>query len=213
MTQNAFHDVRFPLRIAFGATVSPERRTEIVTLGSGFEERNTRWAHSRRQYDAGQGVRTLDDLHEIIAFFEERRGRLFGFRFHDRVDCRSGPPSRPVTAFDQDLGAGNGVENKFQLFKTYGGVHNPYRRVIRKPVATSIRAAVGGSVLQAGLDFELDPENGVLSLAEAPALGVRVSAGFEFDVPVRFATDRLDINLATFKSGDIPSIPLVEIRL
>ncbi|MBA4783825.1 MAG: DUF2460 domain-containing protein [Rhizobiales bacterium] len=213
MTQNAFHDVRFPLRIAFGATVSPERRTEIVTLGSGFEERNTRWAHSRRQYDAGQGVRSLDDLHEIIAFFEERRGRLFGFRFHDRVDCRSGPPSRPVTAFDQDLGEGDGTTKVFQLVKTYGGAHNPYRREIRKPVAASLRAAVSGTVLQPGFDFDIDPENGLITFAQVPPPGARVTAGFEFDVPVRFATDRLDINLATFKSGDIPSIPLVEIRL
>jgi uncharacterized protein (TIGR02217 family) len=85
----AFHEVRFPLDISLGSRGGPRRRTDIVTLASGREERNARWAHSLRRYDAGLGVRTLDALHAVIAFFEERRGRLYGFRFRDRADQRS----------------------------------------------------------------------------------------------------------------------------
>lgn len=215
MTPNpSFHDVRFPVHIAFGAAINPERRTEIVTLGSGFEERNTRWAHSRRQYDAGQGVRTIDDLHEIVAFFEERRGMLYSFRWHDRIDCKSCAPSKTVTAFDQVLGQGDGTTADFQLIKVYGEVHAPYTRLIQKPLTGSVKVAVNDEVLEEGVDFSVDLDSGTVSfLNQVPAEAEGITAGFEFDVPVRFATDRLDINLTAFEAGNIPSIPLLEVRL
>ncbi len=71
------------------ARAGRERRTEIVTAGSGREERNARWAHSRRRYDAGYGVKTFEALSSVVAFFEERRGRLHGFRWRDRLDHSS----------------------------------------------------------------------------------------------------------------------------
>src|SRR5919206_1478289 len=101
-----FHEVRFPLDVSLGSRGGPQRRTDIVTLASGREHRNARLAHSRRHYDAGLGVRTLDALHAVVAFFEERRGRLYGFRFRDRVDWRSGPPSQALAATDQLIGTG-----------------------------------------------------------------------------------------------------------
>lgn len=210
---SSFHEIRFPVRIALGAAIAPERRTEIVTLGSGFEQRNTRWAHSRRQYDAGQGVRTIDDLHDIIDFFEERRAQLFGFRWHDRIDCKSCAPSKTVTALDQSLGDGDAQRTDFQLIKTYGKDHAPYERLIQKPIKDTVLVAVNDAPL-AQSDFSVDETTGIVSfLNGAPALGASVTAGYEFDVPVRFAVDRLDINLSTFEAGDIPSIPLVEVRL
>jgi uncharacterized protein (TIGR02217 family) len=88
-----FHEIQFPTAIAFHSSGGPERKTEIVTLGSGFEERNAVWADSRRHYDVGYGVKTLDDLHSVIAFFEARLGRLYGFRFEDFADFKSCAPS------------------------------------------------------------------------------------------------------------------------
>ena len=203
-----FHEVRFPTAIAFGATGGPERRTEIVALGSGHEERNSRWADSRRRYDAGYGIRSLDDLHAAIAFFEERRGRLYGFRWRDRVDCKSSPPEGTPAATDQAIGAGDGVTTAFQLVKVYGGAHASYTRAIRKPVDGTVLVAVDGAPLASG--WSCDPATGIVTFDEAPDDGAAITAGFEFDVPVRFDTDRLDINLT---AGDIPSIPLVEVRL
>ena len=208
----AFHEVSFPKQIALGATVVSERRTEIVTLGSGFEERNTRWAHSRRQYDAGQGVRTLDDLHQIVDFFEERRGMLYGFRWHDRIDHKSCAPTKTVSATDQKIGEGDDETNTFQLIKTYGSIHAPYSRDITKPVEASILIAVDG-VVQSNGAYAVDQTNGQVTFVEAPAAGTTISAGFEFDVAVRFGVDRLEFNLSTFNAGDIPSIPLLEVRL
>jgi uncharacterized protein (TIGR02217 family) len=206
----AFHEIRFPTAIAFHSTGGPERKTEIVTLGSGYEERNGVWAHSRRRYDVGYGIKTLDDIHAVIAFFEARAGRLYGFRFKDFSDFKSSPPAAAITPLDQALGNGDGAAKNFALRKTYASGPAAWTRAIVKPVAGSVRVAVGGVETTA---FTLDTTTGVITLAAAPANGAAVTAGFEFDVPVRFDSDALAINLAGFRAGEIPSIPLVEIRL
>ncbi len=207
----AFHEVRFPLDVSLGRRGGPGRRTDVVTLASGREHRNGRWADSRRRYDAGLGVRNLDALHAVLAFFEERRGRLHGFRFRDRLDCRSGAPSAPVTPLDQRLGTGDGARRAFSLVKIYGGAFNPYERAIAKPVAGTVRVAVGGLALAEGAGFACDPTTGLVELPLPPAPGAAVTAGFEFDVPVRFDTDELDIDLSAFDAGEVPRVPLVEI--
>ena len=205
-----FHEVRFPLDVALRGSGGPVRRTEIVTLASGREHRNSRWADSRRRYDAGLGIRTLDALHAVLAFFEERRGRLYGFRYRDRVDHRSGPPSTAVTPADQRIGTGDGTTRVFALAKTYGDGPAPYRRAIAKPVAGSVRVAVGG-VERSGTQVACDVATGLVTFAAAPPAGAAVTAGFEFDVPVRFDTDELSIDLAAFTAGEVPRVPLVEI--
>lgn len=209
----AFHDVRFPTGISRGASGGPERRTEIVTLGSGHEERNQRWADSRRRYDAGYGVRGVDDLYAVIAFFEERRGRLHAFRWKDWSDCKSCPPLQMPAPTDQVIGTGDGTATVFQLRKAYGTGFAPWTREIAKPVAGTARVALDGVEQVDGSDFTVDTATGVVSFASAPGSGVQVSAGFEFDVPARFDTDRLAVSLAHFSHGDIPDIPIVEVRL
>jgi uncharacterized protein (TIGR02217 family) len=208
----AFHDILFPLDIALRSAGGPERRTEIVTLGSGREERNARWAHSRRRYDAGYGVKDFEALAQIAAFFEERRGRLHGFRWRDRLDHSSAAPGLAVGALDQAIGTGDGVRADFPLVKIYGGAFAPYARVIQKPVAGSVRVAVDGVELEGG--FACDGATGVVSFAagHVPGAGASVTAGFLFDVPVRFDTDYLEIDLSAFAAGAIPKIPLIEIR-
>lgn len=208
---DGFHDVRFPLSVALGATGGPERRTEIVTLGSGREERNQRWAMSKRRYEAGTGVRTRDDLALVIDFFEERRGRLFGFRFRDPLDNRSCAPSAEPQSSDQLLGVGDGSRTDFALIKTYGDAYAPYERPILLPVAGTLLVEVGGLLRVEGADFSV--ADGVISFfAHAvPVLGAAVRAGYAFDVPVRFDTDRLEINMSQFEAGVIPAVPMVEI--
>ncbi len=204
-----FHDIRFPTAIALGATGGPERRTRIVTLTSGHEERNTPWAHSRRRFDAGYGVKTLDDLHDVIAFFEARRGRLHGFRWKDAADFKSCAPSEAPSLRDQTLGSGDGGMTRFQLIKSYRSGDQSYARVIAKPVDGTVIVGVDGSAVSADVDFA----TGEVTLGFPPPAGAIVTAAFEFDTPVRFDTDRLDINLAGFEAGEIPSIPVIEIRL
>ncbi|MEJ2118219.1 MAG: DUF2460 domain-containing protein [Alphaproteobacteria bacterium] len=211
----AFHDVRFPTAISFGASGGPERRTEIVTLGSGAEERNQRWADSRRAYNAGYGVKSIDDLYAVIAFFEERRGRLHAFRWRDSADCKSCAPSNTPAPTDQIIGTGDGQSASFQLVKAYGSDFAPWQRTIAKPVAGSVRVAVDGVELTEGEAFTCDTETGIITFAEGyiPATDAVITAGYEFDVPVRFDTDRLEISLDGFRHGSIPNIPVVEVRL
>ncbi|MBI1261405.1 MAG: TIGR02217 family protein [Rhizobiales bacterium] len=208
----AFHDTRFPLGIALGARGGPERRTDIVTLGSGFEERNSAWADSRRQYNAGYGLRGLDDIHALIAFFEARHGRLHGFRWRDRADWKSCAPSATPQADDQLIGTGDGTQAAFQLTKTYMSGPASYVRMITKPVAGSVLLAVDGVATSA---FTLDAVTGLVTfdVGAIPASGALVSAGYEFDVPVRFDTDRLEIDLSAFTAGAVPDIPVIEIRV
>jgi uncharacterized protein (TIGR02217 family) len=210
----AFHEVLFPLDIALRSAGGPERHTDIVALGSGREERNARWAHSRRRYDAGYGVKTLDALSNVVAFFEERRGRLHGFRWRDRLDQSSATPGATVSPIDQVIGTGDGIAADFQLAKTYGSIYAPYQRPVSKPVPGSVRVAVAGIEVTAGVAFTCDTATGVVTFLSGhiPAVGAAVTAGFQFDVPVRFDTDYLEVDLSAFAAGQIPKIPLVEIK-
>lgn len=205
---SAFHEVSLPLPFALGASGGPERRVDIVALGSGREVRNTPWAHGRRRYDIGGAVRTLDELHALIAFFEARRGKLHGFRFRDPFDWKSCEPSGAPQAVDQSIGVGDGVRTTFQLVKAYGD----YARVIAKPAAGSVRVAVAGVELGADA-FSVDAVSGLVTLDAAPAGGLEITAGFLFDTPVRFDIDRLDLQLDGFGAGRALTAPLVEVLI
>jgi uncharacterized protein (TIGR02217 family) len=211
----SFHEVRFPLAIAFGSSGGPERRTEVVLLASGHEERNSRWADSRRRYNAGTGVRSLADLNTLLAFFEERRGRLYGFRWRDRADWKSCAPGETPAPADQPIGTGDGSTSTFQLVKRYGSAFAPYVREVAKPVAGAVRVAIDAVEQALGMDFTVDAATGLVTFlpGHVPASGAEVSAGFEFDVPVRFDTDRLDIDLAAFEAGQALAVPVVEIKV
>jgi uncharacterized protein (TIGR02217 family) len=208
----AFHEVRFPERLSVGSTGGPQRRTEIVTLANGFEERNSNWADSRRRFDAGVGLSSLDDLQEIVAFFEARRGQLHAFRWKDWLDWKSCAPSEQPGAEDQEIGIADGAGTVFQLVKRYESGGEVWTRQIRKPVAGTVSVALDGAELGEG-EFAVDPATGAVTLSAAPLAGRRVTAGFEFDVPVRFDTDRIVASLSALDAGDIPSIPVVEVRV
>ena len=202
----AFHEVRLPARLAFGSTGGVERRTEITTLGSGFERRSTPWAEGRRRYLIGAGLRSLDDMAALTTFFEARRGRLYGFRFRDFADFNSCAPGGAAAATDQRIGTGDGVQRSFGLSKAYGD----HERRIRKPVEGSVRVAVGGAETTG---FEVDHATGEVTLATAPASGAAVTAGFMFDTPVRFDADRIEVTLESFGAGRMVAMPLIEVRV
>ena len=209
----AFHEVRFPANLSFGSVGGPERRTEVVQLSNGFEERNTPWSQSRRRYDAGVSLRSLDDIGALIAFFEARQGQLNGFRWKDWADYKSCPASATPAFDDQLIGIGDGVRTDYQLIKTYASGAEAQTRDIRKPVAGTVRIGLQGDELQEGVHFTLDAKTGIVSFASPPAVDERVTAGYEFDVPVRFDTDRIQVSVASFQAGDVPQVPVVEVRL
>jgi len=206
----AFHEIRFPDNISRGARGGPERRTQIVELASGDEERNASWANSRRRYDAAYGIRRADDLAAVVAFFEARNGRLFGFRWKDWGDYKSCLPSGVPAATDQAIGIGDGTTTAFQLVKAYSSGAQTWTRAITKPVAGTVSVALDGIAQASG--WSVDMTTGQITFTTAPATGTAITAGFEFDVPVRFDTDRLDVTHDLERLGSITSIPLIEVR-
>jgi uncharacterized protein (TIGR02217 family) len=206
---NGFHDVVFPLELGMAATGGPEFRTDIVTLASGHERRNILWSRSRMRFDAGLGVRSEADLETMLAFFRARYGPAFAFRLRDPLDHSSAKSGAALSPLDQELGIGDGQQFEFLLVKSYGDGGGLYRRRITRPVAETVRVAVDGVELFAGWSVEA---GGIVRFEEPPASQLRITAGFLFDVPVRFETDRLEVSLATFLAGEMPSVPLVEVR-
>ena len=209
----AFHDLRFPASLSFGALGGPERRTDIVTLANGYEERNTPWLHSRRRFNAGMGLRSLDDLAALVSFFEARQGQLHAFRWKDWGDYKSCAPSAAVSPFDQLIATGDEVTAVWPLVKGYGAGAQTCLRPITKPVQGSVRVAIGGDPVQDGIDYTVDCATGLVTFAHPPDLGAEVTAGFEFDVPVRFDTDRIQTSVASFRAGEAPDVPVIEVRV
>lgn len=208
-----FHEVQFPTAMSFGSLGGPERKTDVVTLVNGYEERNSPWAQSRYRYDAGVGMRSLDDLSDLVAFFEARQGQLYGFRWKDWADFKSCKPSQIVSSQDQVIGVGDGEMTRFQLVKSYRSGEQSQRRLITKPVIGTIIASVQGDDLFEGAHFSVNYETGVIQFETAPPQGQEITAGFEFDVPVRFDTDRIQVSVGSFQAGEIPNVPIVEVRL
>lgn len=211
----AFDDVRFPIEIGRGASVSPTFSTAVVATASGAEQRNADWSDARMRYDAGPGVRSEAELGALIAFFRARRGAARAFRFADPYDGSSNGMTGVPGPGDQRIGTGDGVVTRFALVKRYGPSTGSGQagaeaqvRAITRPVAGSVRVAVDGVARTAGWRVE----HGAVEFDMAPAAGAAVTAGFRFDVPVRFAEDRLEINAAAFAAGEAVSVPLVEVR-
>lgn len=208
---SGFHDIDFPLALAFGASGGPSRKVEITQLASGGEHRNAPHARSRRIYNAGVGIKSLEDLSALIAFFEARRGALFGFRFRDPIDHLSCGPSETPSATDQHIGTGDGSNTRFILVKNYSDAQSSYARPITKPVSSSVKFAINGSE-QAQADYTLNALTGEVVFAAPPPAGTHISAGFVFDVPVRFDIEQIELTLESFGAGEMATIPLIELR-
>lgn len=204
----AFDDVLYPLALGRNTTVSPEFSTSISLTASGFERRNSQWSDARMHYDVGPGIRSEAELGILLEFFRARRGPARGFRLSDPFDFSSNGLTGIPTPTDQLIGTGDGLTASFRLIKSYGTGADPQIRAITRPRSETILVSVDGVPTQ---DWTLAP-GGTIVLTNAPPEGAEVRAGFLFDVPVRFAQDRLDISGATFAAGEAPSVPLIEIR-
>jgi uncharacterized protein (TIGR02217 family) len=207
----AFDEIELPLRVGFGSGGGPSFSTEIIVIDSGYERRNQNWGQARRVFDARTGVRSAADAATLLAFFHARAGRARGFRLKDWSDCTTAADNISASAFtDQTIATGDGATTIFQLIKNYASGGVTHQRVIAKPVAGSVLIGVNGTQLFSG--FSVDTTTGLVTFATAPAAGRSITAGFQFDVPVRFDTDQLTLtaeNYAMHKAD----VPLVEIRV
>lgn len=198
----SFVETRFPEDIAYGSTGGPSYSTDVVMAVSGHEQRNVNWANARARYNVAHGVKNQAQLDSLLAFFRARKGRAYGFRFKDWSDYK---------AMNAVLGTGDGIATQFQLVKNYISGGEQEVRVIRKPVADTVKVYVD-SVLQT-MGVNVDASTGVITLDVAPASGVVITADFEFDVPVRFDTDSLSARLDNYGAYSWNDIALVELRI
>ena len=207
---SAFHDVSFPLRLAFGASGGPVRVTHITPLASGAEQRNSPHAHSKRRYNAAAGIKSHADLQSLTAFFEARHGQLYAFRFQDPVDYQSCQIGETPSGQNQIIGYGDGTKTEFQLCKTYEDSAGLYRRKITKPKAQTVLLAIDGTAVEKPRAVA-DSLTGRVTFETPPPLDAIITAGFEFDVPVRFGADNLELSLEAFGAGELTHVPLVEV--
>lgn len=204
----AFDDVAYPLALGRGSAVVPEFSTSIAITASGHEKRNALWSDARLRFDVGPGIRSEEEMQQLIEFFRARWGAARGFRLRDPNDFSSRSMIREPTAFDQLIGIGDGTETAFELVKHYGDSEDTQKRRITRPDPASVRVSVDGIETDG---WTLD-RFGVVRFDVAPPNGADIRAGFLFDVPVRFAEDRIEISSAVFAAGEAPSVPLIEIR-
>ena len=203
-----FIETRFPTDISGGASGGPKWLTDKVPLRSGHEEINSVWQHPLRDWDAAYGLKTLDDLHRVLAFWMAV-GLTKGFRWRDRTDWKSCLPGETPKATDQTIGTGDGGQVQFSLRKAYTAGSASYTRPIVKAVAGSVKIAVAGTATTA---FTVNNDSGIVALSAAPPSGAAVTAGYEFDVPVRFMDDKLEEQIELYHAGQA-SIRIKEIRL
>lgn len=204
---------RFPDDISYGSRGGPAYNTTVIVVDSGAESRNQRWSYPRHEYDVAYGVNTLARLEELLEFFHVVAGRAIGFRYKDWMDYKSCGRADTVAATDCALGTGDGVEDEYQLVKLYTqGAYTRTRKIL-KPVSGTVRVAVAGVEKALTTQFTVAAATGIITFTAGniPTAGQAVTAGYEFDVPVRFDTDRLSINLDDYATASA-QVPLVELK-
>lgn len=200
----AFHDVRLPVDVEKGAHGGPEFKTRILDLDNGDEQRNIQWQRTRGMWDVSYGIQSKAAMQAVIDHFYARYGRAYGFRFKDWADFEIAGP--------QSIGEGLSANHLFQIFKDYesGGYH--FLRKITRPVVGTLSVWVGGVLKTETADYTVDYSTGIITISSAPGDGVDVSVDCEFDVPVRYDTDKLDITSQTADAIQIGSIPIIELK-
>lgn len=205
-----YESPRFPTRISFGSSGGPEFRTTVIETWSGREVRNQDWSYPRCRYNIRYGIRNREDGQQVIDHFWAMSGRLHGFRYKDWADYKSCAPYSTAAFGDQSLGTGDGSDQTFQLRKTYTRGSASFARPITKPVSGTVTIGVNGT--QATSGWSVSTTTGIVTFTAAPTTGATITAGFEFDVPVRFETDVLEVALAHEPVWQT-DVMLVEIRV
>ena len=198
----SFVETQFPSDISYGSSGGPEYSTDVVITQGGHEQRNINWAQARARYNVAHGVKSKAQLESLIAFFRARKGRAIGFRFKDWTDYK-------VTG--QNIGTGDGARTQFQLIRTYSNGGTEEYRVVSKPVTGSVSVYKNGVLQTSGVT--INHTTGLVVFTVAPENGVVVTANFEFDVPVRFDTDKLSATLDAYGVQSWLDIPLIEVRV
>ena len=203
----AFHNVRLNEDIEKGAQGGPGFKTTVLELSSGFEKRNIDWERARGTWDLSYGLDKKTNLEVVLAFFYARQGRAHSFRFKDWTDFQIGTTTPEVP---QAIGIGDAVEDRFQIVRRYVSGATTFSREVTRLVAGTTRVFLDGVEQFTG--FTVDDDTGVLDFTAAPGGGVVVGIVCEFDVPVRFDADQLDLRAVREEIFSVPVVLVVEVR-
>jgi uncharacterized protein (TIGR02217 family) len=206
---------RFPTDISFGSKGGPEYSTTVVKTTGGYEKRNSNWTYPLHKYDVSYGVKTNALYYALLKHFHAVAGKAHGFRYKDSADYKSCAPADTPASTDVLIGTGDASTTTFQLVKLYTSGSLTKTRKIAKPVALTVLVSLNG--VTQGSGWSVDTATGIVTFVSPPGNGVLVKAGYEFDVPVRFDIDHLDLEGdAMAASGELimsTAVPLVELRL
>lgn len=161
----------------FGFTGGPEFNTNIHRMKSGRESRNAEWSDAIHRYSAPYNAMFPAAYMTMKSAFMACRGSSSGFRFKDWSDFE---------AVGVSLGLAPSGSTPVQLvipYEAFGAVI--FTRTIKKPVAGTVTVYQNG-VPKAGT---IDTTTGIFTPSSGWSVGQSLTADFEFDVPVRFATD------------------------
>ena len=197
----SFLEIKFPESISFNSSSILEFNTTILKTKNGSEARNINWNTNKMKFNIINGIKTKTELEEISSFFRNVKGCAYGFRFKDWTD---------YSTTNQQIGLGNESTTEFQLIKTYTISGNTYTRKITKPVISTIKVFLNGIE---NTDFSIDLTTGLITFNTAPLNDITITADFEFDIPVRFNSDILEIKLETINTGQIKELELIEVNL
>ena len=191
---------RFPLNISSNSDVTLVLGSTIGVLKSGHRKTNRDFDQTLREIDASFGVRSDEDLYDLLVFWQSIGGPNSGFRFRDELDYTTGAYNTAPTALDQPLGDGDGVETEFQLVKRYTTGAFYYERLIEKPVVGTVLIGVDGIPEVSG--WTVDTTNGIVTFSTPPPNGTLLTSGCEFDIPCAFTEDRISRSIEEYLGGN-----------
>lgn len=195
MADNAILDGK----LALGFSEINTWNTTVVTKSGGNEVRNARWQAPLRRYEFAYTPRPLADIQAIVAFFHDARGMARTWLLKSWTDYKLDAGH---------IGVGDGSDNTFQIVKSYGTLQ-PYSRSLTYIKSGSLSVTVDG--VAATVSSEV---NGLVTLSSAPGVGAIVRATCQFYVPVRFATDEINVKgvLPDAELASIEGMTAIEVR-
>lgn len=201
---------RFDVNISYGSSGGPQFNTTVFEGHGGVEQRGQNWATVKGKWNVSQGIRDTADMDVIKNLFMAVRGKAIGFRYKDWGDFNMvTDPCTPVA---------DGTNRIFKMQKTYTSGALSYIRRIFKPVSGTIKVYDNGVLKTEGVgtgQYAIDYTTGIITFGTAiiPVNTHIITVTGEFDLPVRFDVDSLNITQDSFGTETWNSILLSELLL
>lgn len=201
---NNFIERRFPVDISYGSSGGPEYYTEVLSTTNGNEIRSSKIYNPRMKFNITNGLKNKHQMEKIMHFFRCCKGRKMAFRYKDWCDFYG--KNEQVKIIDR---------NTLQLIKTYNLDYDVVEeRIITKPVENTVIIRINDKPIE-DTQMKINYNTGRIILLNhlIDQKDIKITADFEFDVPVRFDTDYLPVIMENYTFYSLPNIELVEVKV